>query len=94
MAILRIGGRTPDNPENPGPAFLYNSPPLLRVRPRPVAHIYQPTTASNQNMDRHESAAGMAAQNSQNAIRQASAHIVPAEPQEPEGRWAIAGDIR
>lgn len=34
MAILRIGGRTPDDPANPGPAFLYNSPPLLRIRPK------------------------------------------------------------
>jgi hypothetical protein len=34
MAILRIGGRTPDDPINPGAAFLFNSPPLLRIRPK------------------------------------------------------------
>jgi hypothetical protein len=94
MAILRIGGRTPDDPANPGPAFLYNSPPLLRVRPRPLARIYDPTTASNQRVARPESANGAVAQNSQYAFRQASAQVVSTKPQEPEGSWAIAGDIR
>jgi hypothetical protein len=29
MAIVRLGGRTPDDTANPGADFLYNSPPLL-----------------------------------------------------------------
>ncbi len=29
MAILRIGGRVPTDPEQPGSAFMYHSPPLL-----------------------------------------------------------------
>ncbi len=34
MAIVRIGGRMPIDPEDPGDDFLYHSPPLLRfVRP-------------------------------------------------------------
>ena len=34
MAIVRIGGRLPLDPENPDDDFLYHSPPLLRfVRP-------------------------------------------------------------
>jgi hypothetical protein len=33
MAIVRIGGRTPADTANPGAAFLYNSPPLLRFEP-------------------------------------------------------------
>lgn len=44
MAILRIGGRTPDDPANPGTAFLYNSPPLLRVRPVSTAQVIIPTS--------------------------------------------------
>ena len=32
MAILRIGGRLPDNVESPDADFLYHSPPLLRFR--------------------------------------------------------------
>ncbi|HEY2881439.1 MAG TPA: hypothetical protein VGJ15_03375 [Pirellulales bacterium] len=31
MAIVRIGGRTPDDVGNPDPDFLFNSPPLLRI---------------------------------------------------------------
>jgi hypothetical protein len=45
MAILRIGGRTPDDPTDPGPAFLYNSPPLLRIRPRANQLPTNPTTS-------------------------------------------------
>ncbi len=38
MAILRIGGRMPIDPDDPGDDFLYHSPPLLRfVRPTPPA---------------------------------------------------------
>jgi len=29
MAILRIGGRVPIDPESPDPVFMYNSPPLM-----------------------------------------------------------------
>jgi hypothetical protein len=32
MAILRIGGRIPDNISQPDAGFLYNSPPLLRFK--------------------------------------------------------------
>jgi hypothetical protein len=46
MAILRIGGRTPDDPINPGPDFLFNSPPLLRVRPKSVRQILTPTAST------------------------------------------------
>ncbi len=31
VAILRIGGRVPTNPDAPDPAFLYHSPPLLLI---------------------------------------------------------------
>jgi hypothetical protein len=31
MAILRIGGRVPSDPDQPGAAFMYHSPPLLML---------------------------------------------------------------
>ncbi len=46
MAILRIGGRTPDDPAYPGMAFLFNSPPLLYIRPRSITQAINPTNAS------------------------------------------------
>jgi len=37
VAILRLGARLPDDAENPGQAFLYNSPPFVKYASRPVA---------------------------------------------------------
>ena len=34
VAILRMGGRVPDRGDEPGAAFLYNSPPWLKFMPR------------------------------------------------------------
>ena len=47
MAIVRIGGRLPVNPESPDPGFLYGSPPVVRplyqrpVLPQPAPRMPQ-----------------------------------------------------
>jgi hypothetical protein len=47
MAILRIGGRTPDPAQGPDPAFLFGCPPLVRFAPRPTATPEKPAAPSN-----------------------------------------------
>jgi hypothetical protein len=42
MAILRIGGRTPDPTQGPDAAFLFGCPPLVRFAPRPAAATQNP----------------------------------------------------
>jgi hypothetical protein len=44
MAILRIGGRLPDNVDAPDADFLYHSPPLLRFRSSRTALPYVGST--------------------------------------------------
>ncbi len=39
MAILRIGGRTPDDRTGPDATFMYNSPPLTRYFSPPAADV-------------------------------------------------------
>jgi hypothetical protein len=41
MAIVRIGGRTPENAANPDSQFLYNSPPVIRFARRPSVPVVE-----------------------------------------------------
>ena len=47
MAILRIGGRVPIDPESPDPSFMYNSPPLFRFNQGAdgAEEVVRPTSA-------------------------------------------------
>jgi hypothetical protein len=97
MAILRIGGRVPDDPANPGPGFLYNSPPLLRVRPKsnPTVIIPQESYGIKNNTrpsplrGRGVGGEGQTAFDNPPATMQTSV----TEP-EDQGSWATAGDIQ
>jgi hypothetical protein len=44
MAIVRVGGRVPEQPEAPGPEFLFGCPPVLKYPPR-AAVAPPPATA-------------------------------------------------
>jgi len=42
VAILRLGGRLPENSESPDPAFLYHCPPLVRFVAPPAENTLPP----------------------------------------------------
>ncbi|MCC7083929.1 MAG: hypothetical protein IT427_02855 [Pirellulales bacterium] len=102
MAILRIGGRVPDDPANPGATFLYYSPPLLRVRPRPLGQMIIPTTAAGlqtqPTTDSFTALAGRSAPKSEgfNASRHSpySSNGVSIHGNGEAESWATVGDIQ